>query len=160
MALFAVILLIAASLLPVGRTGLALPPGPAPAAPAGSRCLALTYTGVTGADLRILPTRIELTPESLFTSGRRTVYRARGDSDLEWMPASWSYAGQDSIDITGHHFPVLRLPISAPVGIGRGVRYIDGTLLQAVLEWHPLSFSVTTSAIPCSEAQGSRVPPN
>ena len=140
-------LVIAMTLLPVWRGPLPVPIGPSPATPPTSRCLTLSYSGARRAD--VLPRYVRLTTRPIAGTTR---FRAMGTGDKyrSWEDAWWSFAGNDSVDVSAHHQPILRLPTQTGGGIGRGLPYLDGTLLPMLLFgfWHP--FTVKAASEPCS----------
>jgi|SRR5437660_1162604 len=136
--------LVIALLVPARSPTLLSVPGPTPPPPALTSCLSLTYQG--SGRLDVLPNSVTLQPDSTsWVLGRRT-YRASGNGDPLWKDAFWSYAGLDSIDITAHHQPIMRLPIRA--GRGRGIPYRDGPLLPSLLS-PERQFTVVVTPQPC-----------
>lgn len=117
-ALFAVVLIN----VPVGGTFTDRPGGTAPRAGAASRCLRLAYDPPD--EYHWMPTAVRLHPEAdrRYGETKRTAYRA--DSDRKdghhYLSLAWRPAGRDSMDITWHHSPVLRLPAAGTPAVGRG----------------------------------------
>lgn len=100
---------------PIDGTFGALDGGVAPRPGMPPRCLALAYAAP--GDFRWMPNEIRLTPAVDFAGRDGTWYRAfeRDGWRMVWRPA-----GRDSLDITGHHKPVLRLPARGAHRVGRG----------------------------------------
>lgn len=116
--------------------------GAAPGRSTPVRCLGLSYSGV---DYRWLPTTIRLLPQQYFTlPAQAPWYRTSGPGGSSW---TWRPAGPDSIDLAGHHGPVLRIPSSGDRVTGRGGWPQHGNLLDAMssTEWR-----VHAAAVPCS----------
>jgi hypothetical protein len=145
--LLGLILVAMALVLPAPPASLGPVPGPSPRGPSATICLTLSYQGVARPEL--LPRRLELHQQAL---GAR--YRAYGDGDWGWREGLWSYAGADSIDVTAHHQPLLRLPVRAASGVGRGVAYQDGTLLVGLLSPKHATFAAGVVAVPCASRGG------
>ncbi|HYH78737.1 MAG TPA: hypothetical protein VEX86_03050 [Longimicrobium sp.] len=89
--------------------------GAAPRADMPPRCLALAHA--PPGDFAWMPDTVRLTPVVYARTEHGTWYRApnRGKPFTGWRPA-----GADSIDISGHHGPVLRLPARGAHRVGRG----------------------------------------
>ena len=145
--LFSATLFIVMTLLPIWRGALPVPSGPSPGTPNTARCFALSYSGARRPD--ILPNYMQLTTRPIEGT---SLYRATGTGDKyrSWAHSSWSFAGKDPVDVSVYHGPTLRFPIQSNAGIGRGLPYLDGTLLPMLLSgfWHP--FTVRAVSEPCS----------
>lgn len=89
--------------------------GAAPRAGTPPVCLALAYT--PPGDFRWLPDSLRLTSEIRHRSDRGTWYRA---ADPRGYAEGWRPAGPDSIDLSGHHLPVSRIPSHGAHRVGRG----------------------------------------
>ena len=118
---------------------------PGPGTPA--RCLRLSYSATSDrwlpTTIRLLPERyIELPPEAPWF---RTSGGGSGSFVWEWRPA-----GPDSIDISPHHGPVLRLPSVAGKVTGRAGQPYYANVLDAMTsrQWRVTGVTVPCSTIP------------
>ena len=145
--LLAATVVVAMLLIPAKPPSLALLTGPTPRPFTASRCFELTYSDPVRVER--LPHTLRLFPDTAFWSLARPMYRAAADGDPSWRESWWTYAGQDSIDVTAHHQPLLRLPRDV-AGPGRGVPYVDGTLLPALLSGAYARFVVTSVEVSCN----------
>ena len=123
--------------------------GPTPPPPRESFCLSLTYSGAMNQHLD-MPTYLVLSTKPSAPYGGKMSFAARGDGDPLWHHARWWYAGQDSVDITAHHQPILRLPRPSTGGAGRGLPYHDGTILLVLLGTPLPDFKVLSQPRTCS----------
>ncbi len=100
---------------PVGGTFDDLGGGMAPRPDVPDRCLALR--GMAPDGYRWFPDTLRLTPVVQMRSEQHgTWYQA---TDRRRRGMAWQPAGMDSIDIAGHHTPVLRLPARGAHRVGR-----------------------------------------
>ena len=91
-------------------------------------CYSLTYPR-RASDYPPLPRRVQLTSESFPSGATRSIFVAQTDEPSVWWRTWWAYAGSDSVDIGGHHTPILRVPRTKRSGSGRVIPYVDGSLL-------------------------------
>ena len=148
--LLVITVLISTFFIPVGPEHLPVPSGTIPAPPTSASCLTLRYSGYSRSER--LPHKLKLRADTTsWVLGRKT-YRAVGDGDWSWSYAYWSYAGPDSIDVTAHHQPTLRLSRLPEGGVrrGRGVPYLDGPLFFALFFPVQGPFHVWSEGVSCS----------
>jgi hypothetical protein len=89
--------------------------GPAPSPSMPPRCLALSYRGTDAASW--LPTSVRLTGDVAYpTAPGGQLYRAIDQDGTQW---EWRPAGPDSIDVSSHHSPVIRVPARGETATGR-----------------------------------------
>ena len=100
---------------------------PTPATP--PRCLELAYHGNYASWQ--LPASLRLTSDVVPAEGRGgSSYRAIDRSGARW---TWRPAGPDSIDIVGHHSPVIRIPMRGDPMVGRVGALGYNTIWEALL---------------------------
>jgi hypothetical protein len=98
---------------------------PAPAMP--PRCVELAYRG---RDYAWMPASLRLTGEMASASSPSgPLYRATTESGASWH---WHPAGPDSIDVAGHHTPVIRIPARGERVTGRVGWYGYGSIWDAL----------------------------
>ena len=107
-----------------------------------------------------LPSYVALRPEA-YAAGEphrpafvAKVFGADSWPDLAW----WAFAGRDSVDVTGHHQALLRIPRRG--GRGWAIPYVESSVSNMLLfssAWpQPRSLAATVRA--CGEASEVRTP--
>ena len=148
LSLLLVTVFVSMMLLPAHRPELPVPAGEEPPTPAASRCYTITYVDVPHPER--LPHQLTLLPDTLPWILRRRTYRAVADRNARWRDVYWAHAGSDSVDVTGHHKAILRMPITDSLNIGRGEPYLDGPMLLELLFPTQSAFRFKSHEIPCS----------
>ncbi len=116
--------------------------GPAPRAGMPPVCMVLT--GASPGGYRWFPGTVSLTSAIVVHGEHGTWFRAVAprNHDLLWRPA-----GADSVDIVGHHTPVVRLPARGTHRVGRAgwPGYVHVWDALTAREWR-----VDADEIPCA----------
>ncbi len=140
-------LLVVMALLYPARTDITVPQGQPQDSVRGAECFTLAYRDSSERSAR-LPTEVQLLTDTAFGGANRGVFVARSNGQGMWNRTWWAYAGADSIDISAHHEPILRIPRGLTSGVGRAIPYVDGSLLVNLLV-PPREVVVEAKTVPC-----------
>lgn len=124
--------------------------GPVPRGDMPPQCIALTYAAP--GNFEWLPDTLRLTPEVDFRFRFGTWYRAFGHQGYR---EDWRPAGRDSIDISGHHKPVTRIPARGAHRVGRGGWYGHQTVWAALTS---RSWRVDAREVACGGDEPGKTP--